>query len=149
MMSEPVHQLWLYNDWANKLLLNVMELHEETLPAPCLHLFSHIVNTQMIWLSRINGEPSPVAVWEDHPLSTCGSYHKLSSAGLQQKIDGSSGEITVGYANTKNISFQNSLQDILLHIFNHGTYHRAQIATEMKRNGLEPVNTDYITFVRS
>lgn len=54
----------------------------------------------------------------------------------------------VKYSNTKGQEFSNSLYDILLHLFNHGTYHRGQIATDMRRNGLEPLNTDYITMVR-
>ncbi|WP_414711827.1 DinB family protein [Sphingobacterium sp. UBA1498] len=46
------------------------------------------------------------------------------------------------------MAFHNKVNDILLHVFNHGTYHRAQIASEMRRNGVEPINTDYITFIR-
>lgn len=149
-MTASIHQLWLYNDWANKLLLSTIKLQAEAVPRSCLRLFSHIVNAQLIWLSRINGELPPVSVWQEHPLAECERYHTLSSEGLQQKVENYyQGEINpVRYSNTKNARFENSLQDILLHIFNHGTYHRAQIATEMRRNGLEPVNTDYITFVR-
>ncbi|MGY0041076.1 DinB family protein [Pedobacter sp. NJ-S-72] len=44
--------------------------------------------------------------------------------------------------------YETSVYDILLHVFNHGTYHRAQIAKEMKLHNITPVNTDYIQFVR-
>ena len=44
--------------------------------------------------------------------------------------------------------YETSVFDILLHVFNHGTYHRGQIAKEMKLHNIEPVNTDYIQFVR-
>jgi uncharacterized damage-inducible protein DinB len=30
----------------------------------------------------------------------------------------------------------------------HGTYHRGQIAMQLRQQGLEPVNTDYIMFLR-
>ncbi|WP_448634332.1 DinB family protein [Pedobacter panaciterrae] len=36
----------------------------------------------------------------------------------------------------------------MLHVFNHGTYHRAQIAKEMTMHNIKPVNTDYIQFMR-
>lgn len=149
-MSDSIYQLWLYNDWANKLLLNTMKLDGDTVPPSCLRLFSHIVNAQMTWLYRINGERSPVGIWDEHVLSVCEKYHTLSSEALHKKVeDYKYSELEpVRYTNTKGESFENSLQDILMHIFNHGTYHRAQIATEMRKNGLEPVNTDYITFVR-
>ncbi|MFC3356180.1 DinB family protein [Sphingobacterium zeae] len=35
------------------------------------------------------------------------------------------------------MAFHNKVNDILLHVFNHGTYHRAQIASEMRRNSVE------------
>lgn len=52
------------------------------------------------------------------------------------------------YANTKGEAFQTAIHDIMIQVFNHGTYHRAQIACNLRQGGLEPVNTDYITFVR-
>ncbi len=54
----------------------------------------------------------------------------------------------ITYNNTKGDTFTTSLEDILIQVFNHGTYHRAQIAHDLRHNSLEPVNTDYITFVR-
>jgi uncharacterized damage-inducible protein DinB len=45
--------------------------------------------------------------------------------------------------------FANTIFDMLLQVFTHGGYHRGQIAMEMRRAGLEPINTDYIVFLRS
>lgn len=39
-------------------------------------------------------------------------------------------------------------QESLLHVALHGTYHRGQIARELRRAGEESVNTDFIQFVR-
>jgi uncharacterized damage-inducible protein DinB len=36
----------------------------------------------------------------------------------------------------------------MIHLVNHSTYHRAQIATLLRQGGLEPVNTDFITYDR-
>ncbi len=150
-MSDPIEQLWRYNNWANKMILSEFIKQADAVPATCLHLLSHIVNTQMIWLSRINGEQPTVGVWQDHSTLECERHHTISSQALQLKVKHylEGGKHVVRYTNTKTISFETSLPDILLHIFNHGTYHRAQIASEMRRNGLEPLNTDYITFVRT
>ncbi|WP_343559356.1 DinB family protein [Sphingobacterium sp.] len=150
-MSSPLVQLWLYNDWANNLLIEKMKQEVEKTPPVCLRLFSHIVNAQLIWLYRLDGEKPPVGVWDEHSLSTCEHYHGLASSGFKAKVLAQEAEIakTISYTNTKHEQFQNSFGDILLHVFNHGTYHRAQIASEMRRNGLEPINTDYISFVRT
>lgn len=41
------------------------------------------------------------------------------------------------------------IKDIMFHIVNHSTYHRAQIATELKDHGIEPLKTDYILYKRA
>lgn len=55
----------------------------------------------------------------------------------------------IKYSNSKGDVFENSVEDILAHLVNHGTHHRAQIGQELKRSGLEklPV-TDYIFYIR-
>ena len=37
---------------------------------------------------------------------------------------------------------------IMIHLVNHSSYHRAQIAMLLRQNGFEPVNTDFITYDR-
>jgi len=150
-MSDPLVQLWLYNDWANGLLIAKMKKEAERLPANCLRLLSHIMNAQLIWLYRLNSQPSPVGVWDEHSLVKREHYHQLASTGLGIKIKeyNTRASEVVSYQNTKHEHFQNLYGDLLLHVLNHGTYHRAQIATEMRNNGIEPINTDYISFVRN
>ena len=36
----------------------------------------------------------------------------------------------------------------MIHLVNHSTYHRAQIALVFRQIGLEAVNTDFITYDR-
>ncbi len=148
--NDPIYKLWSYNNWATTSLISTLSQETDVIPPVCLNLLSHIVNAQMIWTSRIKGIIPVVGVWDKHTLDECTAYHNESSAALGKIINDYNGDglIPVNYANTKGDEFQNFLLDILLHIFNHGTYHRAQIAKEMKGNGLEPINTDYITFAR-
>ncbi|MBG6234461.1 putative damage-inducible protein DinB [Pedobacter sp. CAN_A7] len=149
-MSELIQQLWHYNNWANQLLFDALKLQREAIPPVCLLLLSHLTNAQNIWVSRITGITPAVGVWEDFTLADCEKHHHLSSNALTQVIADFKEEehISINYTNTQNESYTNALGDILLHIFNHGTYHRAQIAAEMRKNGLVPLNTDYITFAR-
>lgn len=149
-MSHPIKQLWLYNDWANKSIINAIKPQIEKIPSSAIKLLSHIVNAQMIWLSRLNGEKSNLGVWDEHTIMECEKYHNLSSDGLEKKnreYDASE-MLNISYLTTKNDQFENLFGDIILHIFNHGTYHRAQIAAAMRKNGFDPINTDYISFVR-
>ena len=148
-MNTYLNKLSLYNDWANHLLLEHFKLHEKEIPATSLRFLSHIFNTQSIWLSRIKGEQACVSTWDVHELFTGKEMHEQSSAGLKTfHTVGSDSSRIIVYYNTKGLKFETSLNDILIHVYNHGTYHRAQIAQDMRINGLEPINTDYITFVR-
>jgi uncharacterized damage-inducible protein DinB len=40
------------------------------------------------------------------------------------------------------------VEQIMIHLVNHSSYHRGQIAMLLRQNGFEPVNTDYITYDR-
>jgi uncharacterized damage-inducible protein DinB len=54
----------------------------------------------------------------------------------------------ISYSNSKGQEFKNSVRDILTHVALHGQYHRGQINSRLRADGFEPVNLDFITFVR-
>lgn len=107
-----------------------------------------MINAQEIWNARILNHDISVDVWEIRPLENLKNHNKtnynqslniLNRTELSQKIE---------YKNSKGILFSNTVQDIIFHVINHSTYHRAQIASDLKANGIEPINTDYIFYKR-
>jgi uncharacterized damage-inducible protein DinB len=54
----------------------------------------------------------------------------------------------VTYTNLKGQTFSNSIRDILFHVINHSTYHRGQIASELKQCGIDPIVSDFIFYSR-
>lgn len=151
-MENLLFKLWKYNDWANTALIDSLIQQEQCLviPAKSMVLLSHMITTQTVWLDRIKGEKSSLGIWEHYELKTCKQLHLQSSAELKLQLDQHQAQLqqNIAYANSQGKSYENELEDILLHIFNHATYHRGQIAQDLRLNGLEPLNTDYITFVR-
>lgn len=145
-----LHKLSNYNYWANEKLLIYFNELSSTLPPSCLYLFSHIFNAQSIWIARIFKELELYTVFQEHTLEECKQIHKTTSEGLEKLLQSPDLNLQaqIIYKNSKGVSFNNSLEDILLQVFNHGTYHRAQIAKELRLNQIEPINTDYIMFVR-
>lgn len=138
-----------YNNWANSLLLEALLANVDALPESCISLFSHIVNAQTVWVCRINGTTPSVGVWQVNDLEICKKMLGESVAALSQIAYPEMTESPViKYTNSIGDYYENSVADILMHVFNHGTYHRAQIAKEMKLHDIPPVNTDYIQFVR-
>jgi len=146
-------KLCAYNNWANSLLLdaltNASTLDSPHIPDYCMSLLSHIANAQSIWTSRIMDIAPVVSVWQLHDLETCKSMLLQSGDSLKEIVEnGASPDRIITYKTMAGDPFETALTDILLHVFNHGTYHRAQIAKDLKNNGIQPVNTDYIQFAR-
>ncbi len=148
-----LQKLCAYNTWANSLVLEALKKistsQTDKVPAQCLTLLSHIADAQVIWINRIKGIQIAVGVWQNQDLETCREMLQQSSSQLQEMIlKGDSLDRLISYTRLSGEAYENTVSDILLHVFNHGTYHRAQIAMELRINGLEPINTDYILFVR-
>src|ERR1700727_2692014 len=124
----PLERLCEYNNWANKRIFESFLASGELIPPSCMRLLSHIVNVQSLWLYRIRAGKQTLSIWEEHGLETCKSLHEQTSAGLKGIIQeyGSDPLIIIDYRNFQGLVFQSSVADILLHVFNHGTYHRAQ-----------------------
>jgi uncharacterized damage-inducible protein DinB len=144
-----LNQFCRYNNWANSILLDALVANSSLVPESSILLFSHIVNAQTRWISRINGTTPSFGVWQLHDLETCRILLEESANGLTQLEQMENiGDQIIKYSTTTDVHFETSIADILLHVFNHGTYHRAQIAKEMKQHNIQPVSTDYIQFVR-
>lgn len=151
-MNQPLKSLAEYNIWANNRLLNALHVMEQgDFCNSCMRVLSHVLNAQAIWIARITGTESPVKVWQEHTLEECRKLHERTSPKLAELVENADEEELqrrISYTNSQGNAYINQVYDIFIHVFNHATYHRAQVAKEMRQNGLEPVNTDYITYVR-
>ncbi|MEJ5962077.1 DinB family protein [Pedobacter immunditicola] len=148
-MKSLLHKLSLYNNWANQKIFTQFSQLEDKTPATSMHFLCHVMNAQTVWLSRITGQQSSVRTWDDHSLDVCMEMQQQTHEMLKHLTTAEVDlQQLISYTTFNGLSFENSIYDILIHVFNHGTYHRAQIAQDMRKNGLEPVNTDYIAFVR-
>ncbi len=55
----------------------------------------------------------------------------------------------IAYVNSKGEAFESTVGDILLHVAQHGAYHRGQIARLLREAGHTPPYTDFIQFARA
>jgi uncharacterized damage-inducible protein DinB len=44
--------------------------------------------------------------------------------------------------------YAHPLEKLMRHVVNHSTYHRGQLATQLRQLGHTPPNTDFIRFLR-
>lgn len=126
---------------ANKKLLASMQ-KAQPLDERALLLFSHLLSSSSMWISRIRNTPITTTLFQERTLEECsilaeenntGWLSYLDTAGNDElnrivpfifPIDGSEQEIAVS--------------DAILHIVHHSSYHRGQIVARLK-GSLDPL----------
>ena len=148
VMKGFIIELFEYNHWCNDRLIEKSLEFGAEISERTQKLFSHILNAHAIWNSRILNQPSEFGVWQNHVLTDWKAIHQNNFETSLSIIEDYDFEFKVNYVNSSGDSFENSVRDILFHIINHSTHHRAQIATDFRENDLQPLLTDYIFYKR-
>lgn len=120
-------------------------------PTQAVDLFAHVVGAELEWLSRILGKPSTVAIWPKLTLDRCATISRETHAALAKLAEdasGPDGQRMITYRNSSGAEWTTSLEDILLHVANHGVYHRGQVALLVRAAGGKAIGTDYVLFIR-
>ncbi len=146
-----LNRLFSYETWASRRLLARL-LEVRGLDGRVRELFAHIQIAPRVWLTRIRGEGSrEIPIWPDLTLDECENLiNENETAYAELFATPSEGFLSrkVAYTNQHGLSYETAVGDILWHVITHGGYHRGQVAQLLREAGEEPVNTDYITYVR-
>ncbi|MGH2564754.1 MAG: DinB family protein [Ginsengibacter sp.] len=145
-MKQFFKDIFEYGHYFNQKLSDIFIQYPDKTSEKSVKLFNHILNAHQIWNNRIEPKQPILGIWEIHPIESCKSMDKTNHENSLLILDKFDLDNTVNYINTKGQSYSNTVRDILFHSVNHSTYHRGQIATEFKLNGLEPLITDYIFY---
>ena len=149
-MPDHISRLFAHMAWADERVLEV--LREARTPAPqTFALYAHVLAAEHVWLSRIRADRPLFPVWASLTLDECDDLARKNRTDYGElveevKVDGLDRDIT--YRNSAGVEFTSNLEDILLHVALHGSYHRGQIAMTLRAGGDTPAGTDYIAFVR-
>lgn len=146
-MKEKLIELFEYNYHFNNKLIEFISENFQIKPEKTVKLLNHLINAQQIWNARINNE-SEFEVWQINDWNNISKINTDNYVKTLKIIHNESPENIIEYKNSKGQKFINKIEDVLFHVINHSTYHRGQIATDIKNNGLEPINTDYIFYKR-
>ncbi|MGE5681240.1 MAG: DinB family protein [Bacillota bacterium] len=150
-MKDYFFKLFKYNEWANNQVLDALINLPDDSPEEITRIFNHLITAQMMWLNRILGKSTVLELWTNNTIEGCITASKESSTQWLRFIEGLKEEDLsreISYVNVQGKPFVNTLEDILIHLVNHSTYHRAQIAILFRQNSLTPPVTDYIVYVR-
>lgn len=148
-MKKYFLKLYQYNFWANKRVLSALT-SQSVSDEKILSIMGHVVAAQYLWLHRIEGlPPAEVKLWGTYSLSQLESMaEEIGTRWLKfvESTDDFNRELT--YKNYTNDPYINNVEMIMIHLVNHSSYHRAQIALLLRQKGFEPINTDFITYDR-
>lgn len=119
---------------------------EFIVPKRAIQLLSHTLNAQKIWNDRIAGEKDQIDVWKDIKVEEMEQAENLNHEQSLRILASGNLDKIIRFQNSKGESFQNSVKDILFHMVNHATYHRGQIATEFRKQGIDPIVSDFVYY---
>jgi uncharacterized damage-inducible protein DinB len=161
-MKELISQLSVYNIWANQLLLDVIKQLPESLQSQAVAssfkslrtTILHMLDAESIWWQRMKLQERIVRPSDDFACD----MSELSTQVLQQNRQWNEWILNANehqlqhvfhYQNTKREQFKQPVYQMLLHVFNHGTYHRGQLVNILRQLGVEKVPaTDFIVWSR-
>jgi uncharacterized damage-inducible protein DinB len=112
--------------------------------------FYHIYNAERIWLKRCipNVEVNEtITDFKDIEYAKA-NFLELNSLLMDALQHGYNNLGDIVHQNLRGVTFTNNINDIILHLVNHGTYHRGNIASMVREFGYKGTSTDYIQYVR-
>jgi len=147
-MKSHFLNLFQYDAWANDLVLQ--SIKEKSIQNQKIELlFSHLLTAQKIWLDRCINEHKDFELWTiKQDLADFLNQNTVGWLNYLGILEDASFQNFISYQNTKGQEFNTLLKDILIHLVNHGTYHRGQIIQLLKEERTTVPQTNYIYWVR-
>ena len=151
-MTAYFKKMFTYNAAVNVQMVSWLRQAPE-LDDKTRQIFAHLLAAEKVWLLRLHGEDSSAqAIWPDVSLEACAGLLEENRAGYARYLEDVSEIVldeTIQYQNSKGKTFETAAEDILSHVLVHSGYHRGQVTRALREAGAEPLNTDYITYVRN
>ena len=150
-MNELLLSLIAHMRWADALVAE--SLRRDPVPEPqATRLFSHIASVEHLWLARIEMRSPDYPVWPDAMAVEQAAALAQEHADLYERlVNGATANQlsrSVSYRNSAGRDFRSTVSDIVTHVAMHGSYHRGQIARQLRSAGRVPPYTDFIQYTR-
>lgn len=161
MLKQILMPYAAYNHWAHEVFCGtIQKLPLETQNAAIGGPFGtleavlkHLWETEAIWWQRLKLEERivlPTDQFSGDVQAVCAAL--LKSSQQYKAWVGAATEAalahTIEYRNNKRQAFKQPVYQILLHLFNHQTYHRGQMAHALRTLGVTLPATDFIVWSR-
>lgn len=132
-----------YHHQLNKELIE--QINKYGFGGEVIRLFSHMLSAHNIWNARINGLGVTITPWEVHSLEACEVINEMNYSMTKEILEKKNMDEEIKYETSTGEKYSNSVRDIVFHLLNHHTHHRAQIMAELSKLSYSPMITDYIS----
>ena len=161
-MKELLKQYASYNVWANQRLGELIltlppEKHLEEINnsfSSLLKTVLHIWDAESMWWQRLKLQERILRPSEEFTGNMQEAIYLLLQQSRQwEEWVNAASDLSLDhvfqYQNTKREVFKQPVYQVLLHIFNHGTYHRGQLVTMLRQLGQTKIpQTDFVVWSR-
>ena len=129
-MIAQIQRLFDHLAWADDGVLAAFRRSNDGQPR-ALGLYSHVLGAEHVWLARLEVRAAKVAVWPELTVAECGALAVENHSAYETfiaKLDDDALRREVEYRNSAGAPFTSRIEDVLLHVAMHGSYHRGQVA---------------------
>jgi len=161
MTPSELHDLFLYNQWANRRSLGACDpLTSEQFTRDLGNSFPsvrdtlvHIIGAEWIWYERFHGRshtdlPSYAELRDVAAIRSRMEELDSSLVAFVAALGAAGPERVIVYRTFAGKEFSGPLGPLLQHLANHGTYHRGQVTTLLRQLSAKAVSTDLVAFHR-
>jgi uncharacterized damage-inducible protein DinB len=161
-MKEILAQYASYNHWANQLITRTIldlpgEKHQQVLPGSFPSLYTtvlHMWDAESIWWQRMKlHERLVIPSAAFNPTMQEAVNGLLSQSALWETWVNQANDLQLehvfAYQNSRKEQFKQPIHEMLVHVCNHGTYHRGQLVQMLRALGETKIPaTDFIVYCR-
>jgi uncharacterized damage-inducible protein DinB len=136
-----------FEKWANQLVFEAIEKADEPDPR-VFELITHIIVSQHIWLKKILNDNPSYKSWEVLSIEKLKVLNEQNHSEWLAYLNGQRGDETEVYLNFNlfGTASKISVEDLIVHLINHSSYHRGQIISKLK-GSIDPLPLiTYIAF---
>jgi uncharacterized damage-inducible protein DinB len=136
-----------YHHNINLKIIDQLIEHQNELNEQLTDRLYHSINAHQIWNAIIQ-DTERWDIQRKYPLEESKQVDLNNYLETINIIESRDLDEVITYTNYLGKEYKNSIQAILYHVGNHFSHHRGQIASDLRKLGIDPVRSDYIAYKR-
>ena len=148
-MKNQLFEWFQWNHAANESYIKAYQ-NVDGIPGKCIEVLSHIINEHETWLNRICSVHYPtIQAWQSDDDTRMAvrnaTIHEITNSFLSSESYGKDLGWSFSYRNSKCELVKRNRWEVYFQILNYYEFHRGQVASLLRENGIEPPSTDFLS----